>query len=133
MNDFNVKRTERGWIGHYILADRCLFRRNTLLQREDGVNIVVSSVGLLTPLSNHKTTQHKSWEMVGINRYFETMAFHANNDTRYYDADVSHQVYFESPWAISEIDADDKANDMHENVINELTERLNNGEDFKKE
>jgi hypothetical protein len=108
-----VKRTERGWAGHYICADRCRFRRNTLLECGD-TRIVVSSVGLMP------NTKGNGYDQIGAGRYFETMAFHADYDGRYWDADVGKKVSFASPWAIAEPDADDKANDMHEAVVAEL-------------
>ncbi len=52
------------------------------------------------------------FERVGYERYYETMAFHAvPEDHRYSDANVQRQVYFNSPWSISEVDADDRAED----------------------
>lgn len=122
----NVKRTERGWAGHFICADRCKFRRNTLLEFNQ-VKIVVSTVGLMQSGING---EGKGFSPIGtFDRYYETMAFHSDKtDKRYHDADVSQQVNFESEWAISAIDADDKANDMHEIVVNEIAERLTNGE-----
>lgn len=118
-----VSRTERGWAGHFICANRCRFRRNTLLAYND-IKIVVSTVGLME-------IDKGKFETIGYNRYFETMAFHANaNDKRYNDIDVRKQVFFDSDWAISEIDADDRANEMHEAVVAEITERLLKGEKF---
>lgn len=128
-----VKRTERGWAGHFCCAQDCLFRRNTLLEYND-IKIVVSTVGLL---QNYQWKENKTlrdisrFTTVGLDRYFETMAFHASNDWRYYDADVSRQINFDSPWAIAELDADDKANDMHEKVVEEITEKLLKGEKFE--
>lgn len=121
-----MKVQERGWPGHFILAHRCLFRRNTLISHE-GVNIVVSTVGLLKDDDGIKE--------VGYGRYFETMVFHSDeNDTRYHDADVSKQIYnFDSPWQINKIDADDKANDMHDAVVAEIVERLLAGDTFSLE
>lgn len=117
-----VKRTERGWAGHFICADRCRFRRNTLLEY-GRKKIVISTVGLMVSRKDEK-----SFEEVGHNRYFETLAFHADpNDKRYHDIDVSKEISFDSPWSISEIDADDKANDMHEKVVAELTRKLMSG------
>lgn len=117
-----VLRTERGWAGHFICAERCRFRRNTLLEYNN-IKIVVSSVGLMVSDGKFVT--------IGINRNFETMAFHSDsNDTRYNDADVSRQIHFNSDWAIAEQDADDKANEMHEAVVLEITNKLLAGETF---
>ena len=112
-----IKRTERGWAGHFICAHDCLFRRNTLLENsETGAKIVVSTVGLMR--------RGESIETIGFNRYFETMAFAAEPVGRYLDADVSREVEFDSPWSIAELDADDKANDMHEAVVKELRNKM---------
>ncbi|NCC53382.1 MAG: hypothetical protein EOM20_19520 [Spartobacteria bacterium] len=122
MSSKKVKRTERGWAGHFCCSYKCLFHRNTLLECGD-VKIVVSTVGFMKYKNRIETIGHK--------RYFETMAFHSDPaDERYYDIDVTRQVTFSSPWAISEVDADDKANDMHEAVVKEITKRLRNGEVF---
>ncbi len=118
----SVIRTERGWAGHFICANRCRFRRNTLLAFND-IKIVVSSVGLMEIDGKFDT--------IGHNRHFETMAFHCDlTDKRYYDADVSKRVFFDSDWAIAEVDADDKANEMHEAVVLEITNKLLAGETF---
>jgi len=56
------------------------------------------------------------------------MAFHVDEtDIRYQDADVTKPVSFKSPWFLAEIDADDRANDMHEAVVTELTNQLKAG------
>lgn len=115
-----VKTTERGWAGHFICSHQCLFRRNTLIEYKD-IKIVVSTVGNLWN-DNEIIT-------IGYKRYYETMAFHADeDDKRYFDADVSRQVYFDSNWSIDHPDADDKANQMHETVVNEIIEKLKNNE-----
>ena len=114
-----IKRTERGWAGHFCAAPSCMFRRNTLLQSETE-SIVVSTVG------NYRYAD--GIQEIGYNRYYETMAFHSlTDDKRYHDADVGRQVYFNSPWEINRTDADNMANDMHEAVVAELMERMENG------
>ena len=114
----DVKRTERGWSGHFCCADMCRFRRNTLLEY-DGVKIVISTVGAMVSFDKNR------FEEIGYKRYYETMAFHANyNDYRYYDADVSKQIYFQSDWSIGIPDADDLANIMHENAVIEIVDQL---------
>lgn len=118
-----VKRVERGWAGHFICSDRCKFRRNTLLEKGK-VRIVVSSVGLMV----HWKGPEFGFEQIGAERYFETMAFHAAYDGRYWDADVGRGVEFSSPWMIGTFDADDVMNDQHEVVVSEIMERMKNGE-----
>lgn len=116
-----VKRVERGWAGHFICSNRCRFRRNTLLEYQNK-KIVVSSVGLM------ESADRAGFTKIGIDRHYETMCWHADlTDIRYYDIDVQRPVYFDSPWAIAEIDADDKANDMHEAVVNEISNKLIQG------
>lgn len=124
-----VKRSERGWPGHFIGAYDCIFRRNTLLEC-DGQFVVVSTVGRYLPKKYGKV------ETIGINRYFETMAFMSDeNDQKFHDADVSKEVKFESNWAISTYDpeSDIAANEMHEAVVKELTEKLQMGEKLEVE
>ena len=126
----SLKRTERGWAGHFILADRCRFRRNTLLEYDE-IQIVVSTVGLMKSLIE-TPAEKQEFDTVGHNRYYETMAFHATiTDTRYHDADTSREVFFESPWSIDEADADDRANRMHDTVVNEIAYHLIEGNKFE--
>jgi hypothetical protein len=90
------------------------------LLEKDGVYVVVSSVGSMVINGELDT--------VGLGRYYETMAFFSDEgDSRYHDIDVSRQISFESEWAIAEQDADDKANDMHETVVLELSKKLEEG------
>ncbi len=120
--DNKVKTTERGWAGHFVSADRCKFRRNTLLEYKD-IKIVVSSVGLMV------SPDGSGFEEIGVDRYFETMCFYSNlKDTRYYDIDVRRQIFPHSNWQISEINADDKANVMHDTIVAEMKGRMLSGE-----
>lgn len=119
-----ITRAERGWAGHFIAANNCRFRRNTLLSG-NGYNIVVSTVGLW----DVDGPDGVKFVEIGLNRYFETMAFHSKkDDLRYHDADVQNPVDFDSPWSISEMDADDDANNMHEAVVTELMIKMENNE-----
>jgi len=109
------KITDRGWAGHFICADRCRFRRNTLIDFGKK-KIVVSTVGVMpNPLGEGFTT-------IGLNRHYETMAFRAKKDGAYWDADVTKEVSFESNWRVEKIsdDSDNKANEMHDAVVKEL-------------
>lgn len=107
-----VKRTERGWAGHFCCADRCLFRRNTLLEY-DGKKVVVSTVGRMMSLDG------KSFEMIGRDRFFETMAFMSCGN-RWDDIDSGKPVRFESKWTLPSPDMEIEANEMHEAVVKEI-------------
>jgi hypothetical protein len=109
-----VKRTERGWAGYYISASRCRFRRNTLLECGDK-RIVVSTVGAMD-----------NGEPIGYASFYETMAFRAKKNGIYWDANTSKKVHFKSKWQIVTLSgtSDAEANEMHEAVVAELTERL---------
>ena len=113
-----VKRTERGWAGHFCCSSRCLFRRNTLLEYKDK-KIIVSTVGQMK-LDNGEIYT------IGYNRYYETMVFEANYlDTKYYDIDVTSQITsFNNNWCINKKYADNEANEMHENIVKEISQML---------
>jgi len=120
-----MKRTERGWGGHFIASNYCLFRRNTLLEYND-IKIVISTVG------NHQTKEDTKPQLIGVERYYETMCFIAEKDDKYNDADVTKQINFDSKWMIGKDELNDDfvdniANDMHENVVEEIKDKLSNG------
>ena len=122
-----VKRTERGWAAHLIIADRCKFRRNTLLEYGDKKWIISTLGAYISPLT-------KVLEQIGCDRYYETMAFEADYNGEYIDAVINKPVDFNSPWGIfaESVEelmekypyADNNANDMHEAVVAELTKKI---------
>lgn len=119
-----VKRTERGWAGHFCCSDSCKFRRNTLLECGE-IKVVVSTVG-------NYFDSRGNFDHVGIGRDYETYAYYVDPATGpYKDIDVERQIYFESTGAylIKKGDKfpDLKANEMHETVVQELTEKLQKG------
>lgn len=111
-----VKRTERGWAGHFCCADRCLFRRNTLLEY-NGQKVVVSTVGRM-PYPNGR-----EFETIGRDRHFETRAWMSCGN-KWDDIDSSKPVSFRSLRDLSEPDMEIEANEMHETVVKEITECL---------
>ena len=86
VNEVNV--TERGWAGHFILADRCLFRRNTLLEYKDK-KWIVSTVGA------YRNRENKM-DSIGYRRWYETMAFEAQEKFGYIDANTENKISFDS-------------------------------------
>ena len=116
----NITREERGWAGHYICADSCRFKRNTLLTNTDtNDRIVVSTVGAYIPKKN-------KYEQIGCDRYFETMVFKAMFDDPYWDADVTQEISFQSKSALNVLDktSDKLANDMHEAAVQEIMQKM---------
>jgi hypothetical protein len=96
------------------------------------IRIVVSTVGLLVDNNYRKLPNNHEFTEIGINRHFETMAFHATLEhNRYWEADVNRQISFESPWSIAELDAENEANDMHEAVVDEITAELERGNRYE--
>ena len=113
-----VKRTERGWAGHYICSDRCTFRRNTLLEYNNK-KVVVSTVGAMVV--------DCGFQQIGCDRYFETKAFLSkNDDAPYYDADIEKELELDCKCSLKEIrfQSDLKANEMHENAVKWVEEQL---------
>lgn len=120
-----VNRTERGWPAHFICASRCAFRRNTLLERGT-TRIIVSTVGSM------RVNEEKEPTEIGAGRYYETMAFKARWEEPYWDADVSEEINFTSPWQITECEhkSDHDANEMHEAVVTEIATTMGLSGDF---
>ena len=114
-----VKRTERGWAGHFICSHRCIFRRNTLLEYE-GEFIVVSTVGRMVV----ERAGNFAIDTVGRDRYYETMAFYSDtSDLKFHDIDVERQIHLDCDWTLKEID-DNKANDMHEKAVDWVSRQM---------
>jgi len=115
-----VKRTERGWAAHFICVGRCAFRRNTLLQC-GRKRIVVSTVG------DMRLKDDGEIEEIGLERFYETMAFHAVYEKPYWEANIEREVSFESPWSLEgpiTQESDLAANDMHERVVQEISRQM---------
>lgn len=116
-----VKRTERGWAGHFCCSYRCEYHRNTLLEY-NGMKVVVSTVGRL-----RKGRTRIKYMEVGHGRYFETRAFIANENDKYNDADATKEVVFDAKWSLPSPDMELEADAMHEDVVTELSKRLVDG------
>lgn len=105
-NMIEITRTERGWTGHLMSC----FLRNTLLSSGD-IRIVI-----LTTRNGNQ---------------YETRAFHANkNDIMYFNPDKEREIKIKNKHTIDYFDfcTDLYANFMHENIIDEIRSRMENGE-----
>lgn len=101
------------------MARACMFRRNTLVydERDQTRGIVVSTVG-------NMRDKHDKPDTIGLERYYETMAFVADMDDPYRDADVAGEVSLDCKWSICGDSpesmpkfVDNDADDMHENAV----------------
>ena len=115
-----VKRTERGWAGHFCCSYRCEYHRNTLLEY-NGTKVVVSTIGRL------RDATRGAFAELGYGSFFETMAFMANEDDKYNDADVERELSFDAKWCLPSPDMELEADAMHEDVVIELSKRLVDG------
>lgn len=118
----DVRRTERGWIGHFVGGRACMFRRNTLLECDE-VRVVVSTVGNYQPFQSDRAVE------IGHHRHFETMVFYAAFDGTYWDADVGREISIDSPWSIYGVgpSVDNEANNMHETAVSEMAAKMLGG------
>ena len=125
INEVNV--TERGWAGHLIVANKCLFRRNTLLEYKNK-KWVVSTVGAYRNYEN-------KIDSIGYRRWYETMAFEGQEENGFIEANVGEEISFDSEWGIwgdswEEVcdnchgTPDNAANDMHDKVVSELIDKI---------
>lgn len=117
----DMKVTFRGWAGHFICADRCRFRLNTLIELGE-TRVVVSTVGLM-----EKFGRDEEFDTIGHNRHFETVVFHAKFDGTFWDADVEREIGFVSEFAHLGIDKENEANAGHYAVVEEIKQKIISG------
>jgi hypothetical protein len=110
-----AKITYRGWPGHFCMGHRCVFHLNTLIEFGEK-RVVVSTVGDMRPTARI--------EEIGLDRYFETMAFYAVKEGKYWEANILKAFPFESRWEYDKKTDDWEANKGHFVVVQEIVERL---------
>ncbi len=119
-----LKITDRGYAGHFCASRSCLFHRNTLIEYGNK-RIVVSTVGNYQPKITFND-KDKYEHQIGINRFYETMAFEAMKQGVYWEANVGKEVEFKSSWSLNELkqETDLKADKMHDAVVKELSKKI---------
>lgn len=121
-----IKRTERGWAGHFICGVDCNWRRNTLVEDENGRGIVISSVGALPKLDRNGI--RIEWQEIGLNRYYETMIFIAKQYGIFTEADVTQKRCVAGlPWCVSQKPngkTDLEAEEIHEKHVKYVMENF---------
>lgn len=121
----NVKRTERGWHGHFDKSDKCLFSRNTLLETGD-IRYVISTLGAYCP-----EEPEAGCEKINPHGYYETLIFEAKQNEVYWDIDSEKQLINPAgiPWYLEfmNFNADKDANEMHEETVTAVSSILEKG------
>ena len=118
-----AKVTYRGWPGHFCCGTSCVFHLNTLIEFRDK-KVVVSTVGMMKNPRIPGIKNESEYGEIGCNRYYETMAFYAQKEKEFWDADVSREINFESNWAYGNIKDEWAANKGHWKVVDELVNKL---------
>ncbi len=118
-----VTTTERGWPAHFVGADACTFRRNTLLQCGDNA-VVVSTVGNYRPPSMNGGSSE-----IGVRAFYETLALRAYQEGPYLEGDAGQRIEFDAPGILGldpalDSYADYAANIMHNDVVEEVSAKL---------
>ena len=128
-----IVKTERGWPGHYDGWHYCGFRRNTLVECGD-IKIVVSTIGNFCPDVRYGMDgfcSDTSPEKISL---YETVCFMATQFVCYLDADKDKKLSLPilgdmnipkgTPFSM---DLDNRANEMHDNVVFEVTRLITSG------
>ena len=120
-----LKITERGFAGHFICSSSCLFHRNTLLEYGND-RIIVSTVGNYRPKNIPAEKLKKEDQEIGINRFYETMAFEAIKKGVYWEINVQREIDFKSNWAINNLEenSDLEADLMHDKIVKEISKKM---------
>ena len=118
-----IKLTYRGWPGHFIMAHACVFHLNTLVEL-GRVRIIVSTVENMQLPGKRKATE------IGLGRFYETMVFKAALRDGYWDQDPGERIYIYGNTLVRHVGltSDQKANDMHEEIVQEIVDRIKEGE-----
>jgi len=135
-----VKITERGWPAHLCVAERCLFRRNTLLELGEE-RVVVSTVGAWDTTLEAETVLRGAVKVPSIyvkvgNKYFsqlrwdafyETMVFKARKEGVIWEADTGQPLdYLDTHGEIGAL-GDLAANEMREAMVQRVAADMEAG------
>lgn len=111
---------ERGWSGYLQYFERCLFRRNTLLETSKG-SVVVVSIGSMF------STYGEILPVEDSDVYFKTEVFLTKTEGPYTEPDITAPLIIKSQHRITAnkildipYDVDNQANEMHEGVVTEF-------------
>lgn len=121
-----TKIKERGWAGHHKMSNMCYFRRNTLVSNGDSM-YVVSTVGNMGVPGKIGASQ------IAKDKMYETCVFKADPKDMYLDGIMNERISVNQAASIKSVShkppgSDNIANDMHDSIVNEIVERIENGE-----